>query len=226
MKRNRVVYVIVAIIIIAGVINTYLNKFAFSLAYDSSERMDVYIGKDYDTNEIKGLVQEVLGTDEILVQEVETFNDMAAITARTISDEQKQSIVDKLNEKYETEIKLEEVAVTKIPHYDGTDLLNRYVVPMAISAVIITVYVAIRYKKLGMLKISTRTILWSIIIELLYVSIISLARIPVSFYTIPLGIVIEIITLISLMNTFEKELESKKIEERKTSKKTKTEVDE
>jgi len=218
MKKNRLVYVIVAIIIIAGVINTYLNKFTFSLAYDSSVRMDVYIGKDYDTEEVRNLVKETIGTNDIIIQKVETFNDMVAITARELSEEQKKNIIDKINEKYETEITLDEVSVTNIPHYDGTDLLNRYMLPMVISAIVIVIYIAIRYNKLGIVKIPVRTILWSIIVELLYVSIISLARIPVSFYTIPLGIIIEIIVLIALVNVFEKELENKKAEEKKVSK--------
>lgn len=218
MKKNRLVYVIIAIIIVAGVINTYLNKFIFSLAYDSSVRMDVYIGKDYDTEEVRNLVKETVGTNDVIIQKVETFNDMVAITARELSEEQKKNIIDKINEKYETEITLDEVSVTNIPHYDGTDLLNRYVLPMVISAIVILIYIAIRYNKLGIVKMPIRTILWSIIVELLYVSIISLARIPVSFYTIPLGIVIEIIVLIALVNVFEKELEDKKAEEKKVSK--------
>lgn len=218
MKKNRLVYVIIAIIIVAGVINTYLNKFTFSLAYDSSVRMDVYIGKDYDTEEVRNLVKETVGTNDVIIQKVETFNDMVAITARELSEEQKKNIIDKINEKYETEITLDEVSVTNIPHYDGTDLLNRYVLPMVISAIVILIYIAIRYNKLGIVKMPIRTILWSIIVELLYVSIISLARIPVSFYTIPLGIVIEIIVLIALVNVFEKELEDKKAEEKKVSK--------
>lgn len=218
MKKNRLVYVIIAIIIVAGVINTYLNKFTFSLAYDSSVRMDVYIGKDYDTEEVRNLVKETVGTNDVIIQKVETFNDMVAITARELSEEQKKDIIDKINEKYETEITLDEVSVTNIPHYDGTDLLNRYVLPMVISAIVILIYIAIRYNKLGIVKMPIRTILWSIIVELLYVSIISLARIPVSFYTIPLGIVIEIIVLIALVNVFEKELEDKKAEEKKVSK--------
>lgn len=219
MKKNRLVYVIIAIIIIAGVINTYLNKFTFSLAYDSSVRMDVYIGKDYDTEEVRNLVKETIGTNDVIIQKVETFNDMVAITARELSEEQKQNILDKINEKYETEITLDEVSVTNIPHYDGTDLLNRYMIPMIISAIVIVIYVAVRYNKLGMIRMSIRTILWSIIVELLYVSIISLARIPVSFYTIPLGILIEIIVLIALVNVFEKELENKKAEDKKVSEK-------
>lgn len=180
--------------------------------------MDVYIGKDYDTEEVRNLVKETVGTNDVIIQKVETFNDMVAITARELSEEQKKNIIDKINEKYETEITLDEVSVTNIPHYDGTDLLNRYVLPMVISAIVILIYIAIRYNKLGIVKMPIRTILWSIIVELLYVSIISLARIPVSFYTIPLGIVIEIIVLIALVNVFEKELEDKKAEEKKVSK--------
>lgn len=219
MKKNRLVYVIIAIIIIAGVINTYLNKFNFSLAYDSSVRIDVYIGKDYNTEEIKNIAKEVMGDEEVLIQEVETFNDMVAITVREISDEQKQSILDKINEKYETEITVDEISLTNIPHYDGKHVLNRYILPMAIAAVAIILYISVRYHKLGAVKMSARTILWSIIVELLYVSIISLVRIPVSFYTIPLGIVIEIILLIILANKFEQELETKKAESKKESKK-------
>lgn len=218
MKKNRLVYVIIAIVIIAGVINTYLNKFTFSLAYDSSVRIDVYIGKDYNTEEIKNIAKEVMGDEEVLIQEVETFNDMVAITVREISDEQKQSILDKINEKYETEITVDEISLTNIPHYDGKHVLNIYILPMAIAAVAIILYISVRYHKLGAVKMSARTILWSIIVELLYVSIISLVRIPVSFYTIPLGIVIEIILLIILANKFEQELETKKAESKKESK--------
>lgn len=211
MKKNRLVYVIIAIVIIAGVINTYLNRFVFSLAYDTSAKIDIYIGKDYNLDEVEDIVEESLGTKDIIVQKVEYFNDMISITARSISEEQKQNIVNKLNEKYTTEIKAEEVEIEIMPHYDGRDLLDRYIAPMGIAAIIVLIYMAIRYFKLGVIKVIVRTISWSIIIELLYISIISLARIPVSFYTIPLGIVIEILTLTVLANKLEKELKEKKL---------------
>lgn len=211
MKKNRLVYVIIAIVIIAGVINTYLNRFVFSLAYDTSAKIDIYIGKDYNLDEVEDIVEESLGTKDIIVQKVEYFNDMISITARSISEEQKQNIVNKLNEKYTTEIKAEEVEIEIMPHYDGRDLLDRYIAPMGIAAIIVLIYMDIRYFKLGVIKVIVRTISWSIIIELLYISIISLARIPVSFYTIPLGIVIEILTLTVLANKLEKELKEKKL---------------
>lgn len=211
MKKNRLVYVIIAIVIIAGVINTYLNRFVFSLAYDTSAKIDIYIGKDYNLDEVEDIVEESLGTKDIIVQKVEYFNDMISITARSISEEQKQNIVNKLNEKYTAEIKAEEVEIGIVPHYDGRDLLDRYIAPMGIAAIIVLIYMAIRYFKLGVIKVIVRTISWSIIIELLYISIISLARIPVSFYTIPLGIVIEVLTLTALANKLEKELKEKKL---------------
>ena len=214
MKKNRLVYVIIAIVIIAGVINTYLNRFVFSLAYDTSAKMNIDIGKVYNIDEIEDIVEENLGTKEVIVQKVEYFNDMISITARTITEEQKQNIVNKLNEKYTVEIKAEEVQIEAIPHYDGRDLLDRYILPMGIAAIIVIVYMSIRYFKLGVIKIIARTISWSIIIELLYISIISLARIPVSFYTIPLGIVIEVLTLTALANKLEKELKDKKLKKK------------
>ncbi|MEI3394135.1 MAG: hypothetical protein V8R82_00115 [Clostridia bacterium] len=40
-----------------------------------------------------------------MIQKVEVFEDSVSITAKDITDEQKQSIIDKVNEKYETELK-------------------------------------------------------------------------------------------------------------------------
>jgi len=218
MKKNRVIYVIIAIIIIAGTINTFLNKFVFSLAYDSSTRLDIYVGKEYKEDEIKAIAKESLGTDKVLVQEIETFGDRVAILAKDISEDQQKDIVSKIAEKYDVEIKDENAVTTHVPHYDGRDLIRRYVFPIALSAILIIIYVAVRFKKLGAIKMISRTIAWSIIVELLYISIISLARIPVSFYTMPLGLILEILTLIILMHNFERELAVYKKENKKKRK--------
>ena len=108
--------------------------------------------------------------------------------------------------------------ITGIPHYNGKDLLDRYIQPIIISAIIVIGYAIVRYNKIGMGKVILEIVGWSIVAELLYVCVVSLARIPISFYTIPLAIIVEILLLTGLMNSFEKALENKKNSNKVSSK--------
>ena len=95
MKKSRIIYVLLALIIIAGAICAYTMKFNFSLAYDDSVRIDISIGKEYKVEDMNQIAKEVFQDQEFIVQDVEIFNDMAAITVRTVTDEQKNQLVQK-----------------------------------------------------------------------------------------------------------------------------------
>lgn len=214
MKKNKIIYALLAVIIIVGIILGCTIKFNFSLAYANSTRLEIYLGKDYEIKDIEKIAEEVFQNKEFIVQKVETFNDMPAITVWGVSSEQKEKLAEKLNEKYETEIKGEDISEVKLPNYRGRDIMERYFLPIGISAVVILVYVAVRYAKLGWGKMIIKTILGVVIIEAIYLSLIVITRLPVSFYTLPLGIVIAAITLTVMMFKNEKNLELKKNEKK------------
>ena len=73
--------------------------------------------------------------------------------------------------------------------------MANYVWPIAISAALIIVYEAIRFRKLGVVKVVAKLIIWPIVIEALYLSVLAIARIPISYYTLPLGIILAVLTL-------------------------------
>lgn len=102
--KNKILYIIMAIIIIAGIVVGCTAKFKFSLAYDDSNRIEVYIGKDYTKADVESIAKEVFGTDDVLVQKIEFFNDSVAITVRESNDDQLNNLVTKINEKYETSL--------------------------------------------------------------------------------------------------------------------------
>ena len=62
--KNKILYIIMAIIIIAGIVVGCTAKFKFSLAYDDSNRIEVYIGKDYTKADVESIAKEVFGTDD------------------------------------------------------------------------------------------------------------------------------------------------------------------
>lgn len=50
--------------------------------YTDNVRLYVYIQKEFENNDIKQIAKEVFGTDEIVVQKVEVYKDMAVITIK------------------------------------------------------------------------------------------------------------------------------------------------
>ena len=204
--RNKILYILIAIIIIAGVAVGCTAKFRFSLAYDDSNRIEVYIGKEYTKDDIKSIAEDVFGTKDVLIQKVEFFNDDVTITVRNSNDDQLNNLVTKINEKYGTSLTKDDLKVVQIPHYRGRDIMANYLLPIGISAIIIIAYEAIRFRKIGVIKTILKLIIWPVIIEALYVSILAITRIPISYYTLPLGIIIAVLTLTVITYKNEKRL--------------------
>ena len=138
--KNKLLYILIAIVIIAGIVVGYTAKFKFSLAYDDSIRVEMYIGKDYTKADVEAIAKEAFGTKEVLIQKIEFFNDSVAITVRESNDEKLNNLVAKVNEKYGTTLAKEDLTVVDVPHYRGRDIMSNYIVPIVISAVLIIVY--------------------------------------------------------------------------------------
>jgi len=204
--KNKILYILIAIIIVAGIVVGCTAKFKFSLAYDDSNRIEVYIGKEYTKNDIKAIAEEVFGTKDVLIQKVEFFNDTVTITVRNYNDDQLNNLATKINEKYGTSLTKDNLTVVQIPHYRGRDIMANYLLPIGISAVIIIAYEAIRFRKLGVIKTVLKLVIWPVIIEALYLSILAITRIPISYYTLPLGIIIAVLTLTVITYKNEKSL--------------------
>lgn len=204
--KNKLLYILIAIVIIAGIVVGYTAKFKFSLAYDDSIRVEMYIGKDYTKADVEAIAKDAFGTNEVLVQEVEFFKDSVAITVRESDDEKLNNLVAKVNEKYGTTLAKDDLTVVDVPHYRGRDIMSNYIVPIAISAVLIIVYSIIRFRKIELAKVVAKLLIWPIIVEALYLSILAIARIPIRYYTLPLGIILAVITLTIITYKNEKKL--------------------
>ena len=204
--KNKLLYILIAIIIIACIVVGCTAKFKFSLAYDDSVRVEMYIGKDYTKSDVEAIAKEAFSTKEVLIQKIEFFNDSVAITVRESNDEKLNNLVTKVNEKYGTTLTKEDLTIVDVPHYRGRDIMSNYIVPIAISAVLIIIYSIIRFRKIELAKVIAKLVIWPIIIEALYLSILTIARIPISYYTLPLGIILAVITLTTITYKNEKKL--------------------
>ena len=208
-KKTKIIFTIIAIIILIGIAITCTIGLNFDLRYRDSKRMELYLEQDFNISDIKQMTDEVMPSKKVIIQKVEVYEDTVSITAEDITDEEKQSLIDKKKEKYGTTLAAESTEIETIPNTRGRDIVKPYVVPFGIATLIILVYMAIRYRKLGVIKTLLKTIVIAIVAEMVLLSIMAITRIPIGLITIPLVITVYLLTLIGLTTYFEKELTNK-----------------
>ena len=208
-KKTKIIFTIIAIIILIGIAITCTIGLNFDLRYRDSKRMELYLEQEFNISDIKQMTDEVMPSKKVIIQKVEVYEDTVSITAEDITDEEKQSLIDKVNEKYGTTLVAESTEIETIPNTRGRDIVKPYVVPFGIATLIILVYMAIRYRKLGVIKTLLKTIVIAIVAEMVLLSIMAITRIPIGLITIPLVITVYLLTLIGLTTYFEKELTNK-----------------
>ena len=208
-KKTKIILGIIALVIIAGIIITLTVGLNFDLRYEESKRVEFYLQTDFNISDIKQITNEVMPDEEVIIQKVEVFEDTVSITAKESTDKQKQNLITKLNEKYGTELSSENIEIENIPHTRGRDIIKPYIVPFMISTLIILVYMAIRYRKIGIIKTVLKTIIISVLAQLTLLSIMAIVRIPIGIITIPLVIIVYLLTLFGITTYFEKQLKNR-----------------
>ena len=158
-------------------------------------------------NDIKNITNEVFGKSKVEIQKAGDFNDNVVIkVSEDVTNEQKESLNTKINEKYGVENTVDSIDVNYIPRFRLLDVVKPYVIPLLISTVIILVYMAIRFRKIGVSKVLYQAIVLTGLAELLYFSIIAITRYPLNRLVMPVAVVIYIIILTVLTGMFEKQL--------------------
>lgn len=215
LKNKKLIYGIMTVIIILGIIATYVFRLNFTLEYSKNTRINVYIGKEYNVEDIQTIAEEVFGTKDIYYQEIERFNEAVSITVKEASDEQIENLTNKIKEKYELESTEGLIQTNEIGHLRGRDIVKPYIIPMVITTVIILAYVGIRYTNLGVYKTIFTLLARLVYSEALYLSIIAIARLPIGVYTMPIAIALYILVTMLTVAGYQKRLEKISAEEKK-----------
>ena len=204
-EKNKKICIIaiITLIIIAGIIVTIVMGFNKELKYSQSQSIDVYVEQEVDRNKIKNIANEVLGRNN-MVETVEIYEDMVKIRTKSISEEQKNDLVNKIKENYEFKQTAEDTKVKDIPATKLVDMYKKYILPFSISGILVLIYMLVRYYKKGILKVLARTILIPIILELVLLSIIAITRIPVGRLTPALVIITYILAILYVVGKNEK----------------------
>ena len=204
--NKKVVGGILAGIILIGIIVTFVFGLNFDMLYRNHKQVEIYIGQEFNDDDVNQIVKEVVGNKKVVIKKVELFKDMASIEIEDVSDEEINSLNTKINEKYSLDNKVEDIIVTNIPKESAKDIIKPYILPVIISFIILEIYLAIYvlvYNKtnkegknvniiIAMLEFACGTIL----VQLLYFSALAIFRLPVNRLTIPFAMILFITTSI------------------------------
>ena len=202
-SKNIILIAIIGLIIIAGITVISVWGFNKELRYSESKKIEIYVEQQVDVELVKSIADEVLGMHN-MVQTIEIYKDMVTIRAIDITEEQRNTIINKLKENYEFEQTAEETDIVIVPTTRIRDMYKQYIMPFVISAILVVAYTLVIYYKKGILKVLRNVILIPIIAELLLLSWMAIVRFPIGRITPVFIILVYIASVWYAMNRIEK----------------------
>ncbi|MFU2363132.1 MAG: hypothetical protein ACM67R_04895, partial [Clostridiales bacterium] len=113
--NKKIIYGILALIVLVGAVLVVTIGLKLDMKNDANTKIYVYIGKEFDNNDIEQIAKETFETDTAIVQKVEIYNEMALITIKEQNteniNEKIESLNSKINEKYGLENKTEDIVI-------------------------------------------------------------------------------------------------------------------
>lgn len=204
MNNRKILIYSLIVFILAGMIVILLKGFNVDLMIRNHDSIEYTIGSDFDIKEITEIAKEQLNGKEVKIRIIEVFEDTVSINSSEITEEEKNNIVNKLNDKYGNKIDINEVEIISNPGLRLREIIRPYILPTIISIVLIYVSYYIRFYKY--LSFNWKTLLESVVIiifvNLLLLSLIAITRITFRTTIMP---VIIFITVFSLILYFSKQ---------------------
>ena len=176
--------------------------------YNISQKILIQIGDDYNTDDVKAIACEVFAKDDVVVEKSEDNAQYVSIEANLINEKELEQLNEKINEKYNLSNDVKSIsasnviAVKPIARVRLTDMAKQYTLFVAIATAAVLVYFVIRYKSLGLKKVLGKTIVIGSVVELLFISIVAIARIPVDKFVVTIAFAIYVGVLTFLNKKF------------------------
>lgn len=202
---KKIAQIILICLVLAGIIVIATLGFNVGVRYGENTQININIGKEFDSKDIKNIAKEVFGNQSVIVEYVEIYKDVVQITVKDATDEQIAELNNKINEKYELSNDLsnaDDVLVARNANTRLRDLVMPYILPISISAAIIVIYEVIRFRKLGVWKVLYEAILAIIAPQAVLFSIYAIARIPVNRLTAPISIALYMLSVFKGIEIF------------------------
>lgn len=182
-KKSKIISIILIIIFIIAIVLTGIRGLNVDLNYSEGVSILFNLNQQFNAKDIESIAREVWPDGQIIVQKVEVYDETALIKVSSVNDENLQSLVDKVNEKYGLELQLSDISVQYNSNVQIRDIVSPYIVPMLITTALIVLYYSIRFR--GVKEILDLLIKLIFAEGILY-SIYAITRLPIDALTMPI----------------------------------------
>lgn len=213
-KINKILYIVAILIIIIGIIMYYKKGFNIELLYSNRQEVLISDSNEMDVTKIQEIAGTVLENRSVKVVRHERFGNALEVISTSISEDEKNNLVDKINEECGTNISKDDTKIISVSNTQIRDILKLYILPGIITFAIIVIYFVIMYHKIGLTKVLLKSIFTPVIAELTYYSLIVITRAEFGRITnsIAIGIYVLAIGVLAIKFQNEKEKLPKKEE--------------
>lgn len=201
--KKKILIAITACIIVVGALIISFKGLNLDINYTTNKEIDINLGTQFEISDIKSLLKEVVGNKKSVIQKVEVYEEIVSIKLKDISDEEIEELLIKINEKYSLEIKKDDINIINNPNLKGRDLVKPYIMPIAISVVLVLIYAGIKFYKVNSIEVIVKLIGLNIVSQLFFVSTLAITRLPVNRLTLPTSIAIYIATTLVVIKNFD-----------------------
>ena len=205
--KNKLLYIILIILVLVGAIVYKVKGFNKELNYSNRQEFEISTASTLDVIKVEEIAKEVLTNREVKVQKVERFDNALVIISTEISEEEKQNIINKVNEEYNETVSNDEIKIITISDTRIIDILKPYILSAIITFSAVLLYFLIAYHKLGVKNVMLSGIITPILVELSYYSIIAITRIPLGRITNSVALGMYLLTIGVLAIIFQKKKE-------------------
>lgn len=186
-KKSKILIIVLIIIFIIAIVLTGIRGLNVDLNYAEGVSIIFDLDQQFNTDDVKSIAREVWPDGQIIVQKVEVYDESALIKVSSVNEEQLESLVTKINEKYSLELTSADIAVQYNSNVQIRDIISPYVVPLIIATALIVVYYSIRFR--GVKEI-VELLVKLIFAEGIVYSIYAITRLPIDVLTMPIVMIV------------------------------------
>ena len=186
-KKSKILIIVLIIIFIIAIVLTGIRGLNVDLNYAEGVSIIFDLDQQFNTDDVKSIAREVWPDGQIIVQKVEVYNESVLIKVSSVNEEQIESLVTKINEKYSLELTSADIAVQYNSNVQIRDIISPYVVPLIIATALIVVYYSIRFR--GVKEI-VELLVKLIFVEGIVYSIYAITRLPIDVLTMPIVMIV------------------------------------
>lgn len=201
---KKIIQILLMCLIIAGIIVIATVGFNVGIKYSENTQININIGTEFKIEDIRNITDEVFNNKTVLIQQVELYKDMVQIIVEDATEEEISTLNEKINEKYNLENQISNIAVTNNSNVKLRNIIKPYILPVTVVSILTIAFAMIAYRKQGIWKVAYITAMSIVAPQAILSSLYAVTRLPINRLTSVIAIVVYIASITIPMIYFNK----------------------